>query len=104
VLGALHPGPMRFSQLRNSLTPISERMLILSLKELENARLICREETEAHAPSSTYRLTTVGISLLNHVRDLFLWMNTNAPSILAAYAPDQALQPDLEPCGRTGTD
>jgi DNA-binding HxlR family transcriptional regulator len=90
VLGALNVGPLRFSQFSKALAPISERMLILSLKKLENNGLICREEANASALQNTYRLTPLGRSLLEHVADLYLWMNENAPAILAAYSGEAA--------------
>ena len=96
VLGALHVGPLRFSQFRKSLAPISERMLILSLKKLETNGLIRREEANAPALQNTYRLTPLGQSLLEHVADLYNWMNANAPAIAAAYQADDAALDEID--------
>lgn len=90
VLGAMHVGPLRFSQFRKALAPISERMLILSLKKLESNGLIVREEADTPALQNTYRLTSLGRSLLEHIKDLFDWMNANAPAIVAAYIANAA--------------
>ena len=83
VLGCLVGGPLRFSQFRRQLEPISERMLILTLKKLEEGGFI--ERAAERASLSTYKLTALGLSLLEHVGDLFQWMNSNAPAVLESY-------------------
>lgn len=84
VLGLLHAGPLRFSQFRKTLEPMSERMLILALKKLEKNGLICRDES-GHSPlHNTYRLTPDGRALLDQMADLYAWMDEHGPAILAA--------------------
>jgi DNA-binding HxlR family transcriptional regulator len=85
VLGSLVNGPMRFSQMRKELTPISERMLILTLKKLEESGFIIRGQSAGHTVQNNYGLTPQGISLLEHVGDLFQWTNANVSTILKSY-------------------
>ena len=95
VLGSLYPGPMRFSQLRKTQEPISERMLILTLKKLEELGFIARGRADSAPNQNSYQLTALGRSLLEHVGELFHWMNTNAPTILATYEAGTAARPAL---------
>ncbi|GAA0533653.1 DNA-binding HxlR family transcriptional regulator [Rhizomicrobium palustre] len=94
VLGLLNNGPLRFSQFRKSLTPISERMLILALKKLERFSLIEREESNTTAAQAAYRLTPEGRSLLEHMGDLYLWMRLHETDILAAMTADTESKQD----------
>lgn len=106
VLGCLVNGPMRFSQFRKTLEPISERMLILTLKKLEDTGFLTRGPTDDHANQHTYRLTALGRSLLEHVGELFLWMNANAPQMLKSFAarrPPGRLRPNPPSARRART-
>jgi len=58
-------------------------MLILTLKKLDDGGFT--EHGGDGTSRNTYRLTAQGQSLLEHVGDLFHWMNANAPAILQSY-------------------
>ena len=55
--------PLRFSELRRSCPPISDRILSKELKELEGWDLIARTEIRIVPPHTEYRLTALGRTL-----------------------------------------
>ena len=55
--------PLRFSDLRRALPPISDRILSHELKELEGWDLISRQQIEQVPPHTEYRLTDFGVTL-----------------------------------------
>jgi DNA-binding HxlR family transcriptional regulator len=59
----LHEKKLRFSELRNKLVGISERMLISKLKELEQDGLINKIIHAQVPPKVEYELTELGYSL-----------------------------------------
>ncbi|GAA2999472.1 helix-turn-helix domain-containing protein [Streptosporangium longisporum] len=63
VLWALHHGPMRFGELRRSVSGISEKMLIQQLREMEAYGLVHREVYHQVPPKVEYSLTEFGRSL-----------------------------------------
>jgi DNA-binding HxlR family transcriptional regulator len=56
-------GPLRFGELRRTLPGISERMLILQLREMEASGLVHREVYPQVPPKVEYSLTEFGNSL-----------------------------------------
>jgi DNA-binding HxlR family transcriptional regulator len=60
VVFALGEGPLRFSELRETLEGISPRALTLALKDLEAAGLLDRRVTADYPPATVYRLTKAG--------------------------------------------
>jgi DNA-binding HxlR family transcriptional regulator len=63
ILFALQDGPVRFGQLRRAVPGISERMLILQLREMEASGLVHREVFHQVPPKVEYSLTRFGQSL-----------------------------------------
>jgi DNA-binding HxlR family transcriptional regulator len=63
ILFALQDGPVRFGQLRRAVPGISERMLILQLREMEASGLVHREVFHQVPPKVEYSLTQFGQSL-----------------------------------------
>jgi DNA-binding HxlR family transcriptional regulator len=54
---------LRFSELRRSCPPISDRILSKELKELEGCGLVSRTEYAIVPPRTEYRLTSLGRTL-----------------------------------------
>ncbi|RZK47648.1 MAG: transcriptional regulator, partial [Pedobacter sp.] len=54
---------MRYSELKNSIEGISERMLVAQLRELEKDGIIKRSVYAEVPPRVEYQLTTLGASL-----------------------------------------
>lgn len=65
----LKEGPLRFTELKNKIPNITERMLSLSLRELEKDLLISRTVYPEVPPRVEYALTSAG-KALNPVWDL----------------------------------
>ena len=68
---------LRYSELRNRLVGISERMLISKLKELENDGLINRIVHHQVPPKVEYELTELGLSLKEILNSMDKWGENN---------------------------
>ncbi|MEU4468578.1 helix-turn-helix domain-containing protein [Streptomyces sp. NPDC024017] len=83
ILFSLGEGPLRFGELRRTVAGISERMLILQLREMENSGLIHREVHHQVPPKVEYSLTEFGRSLNNALAPLGEWGEENLGRIEA---------------------
>nr|WP_233507513.1 helix-turn-helix domain-containing protein [Jiangella anatolica] len=83
ILFALQDGPLRFGQLRRAVGTISERMLILQVRELETAGLVHREVYQQVPPKVEYSLTDFGRSLNDAMASLGDWGERNIDRIEA---------------------
>jgi DNA-binding HxlR family transcriptional regulator len=73
ILFALQDGPVRFGELRRAVPGISERMLILQLREMEASGLVHREVYHQVPPKVEYSLTEFGRSLNAALAPLGEW-------------------------------
>ncbi|MFI6416794.1 winged helix-turn-helix transcriptional regulator [Streptomyces sp. NPDC050842] len=73
ILFALGEGPVRFGELRRAVPGISERMLILQLREMESSGLVHREVYHQVPPKVEYSLTEFGRSLNSAMAPLGAW-------------------------------
>lgn len=73
ILSALVEEKLRFSQLREAVDGITERMLILQLKELEKELLIKRTVYNEAPPRVEYELTKLAMDLVPIWRQLETW-------------------------------
>jgi DNA-binding HxlR family transcriptional regulator len=73
ILFWLGDGPLRFGELRRTVSGISERMLILQLRELEASGLVHREVHHQVPPKVEYSLTDFGLSLIAALVPLGQW-------------------------------
>jgi DNA-binding HxlR family transcriptional regulator len=64
----------RFSELERSIPGISQRMLTLTLRNLERDGLVTRELFPEVPPRVEYELTTLGKSLLQPLQGLVDWV------------------------------
>lgn len=69
---------LRYSELKNRLTGISERMLIAKLKELQADDLINRISHPEVPPRVEYELSQKGMSLENILMQMAEWGTKNA--------------------------
>jgi len=76
----LNNGSVRYSKLRKSMPNISERILILQLRELENDGLVNRTIYPEVPPRVEYKLTELGLKLEPVLRLLSDWGETNRPT------------------------
>lgn len=84
VVSTLGGGPKRFNQLRKALGSISQRMLTLTLRQLERDGLVTRTVFATVPPRVDYELTALGRSLLIPVSELGLWARQNRAAIQVA--------------------
>ncbi|NIG54706.1 helix-turn-helix domain-containing protein [Chitinophaga sp. Cy-1792] len=73
ILCNLEHGKLRFSELRNAIGGITERMLALQLKELEKAGLVKRTVYAEVPPRVDYELTAIARELVPIWAQLSQW-------------------------------
>jgi DNA-binding HxlR family transcriptional regulator len=83
LLWALMDGPVRFGELKRAVPGISERVLVLQLKQLEASGLIHRELYHQVPPKVEYSLTDFGKSALDALAPLGIWGEANMALIEA---------------------
>jgi DNA-binding HxlR family transcriptional regulator len=84
VIALLGDGTMRFSELRREIEGISQRMLTLTLRNLERDGLLTRTVFPEVPPRVEYTLTRLGKTLLEPIQGLAEWAADNRTSIQAA--------------------
>src|SRR6266478_3095693 len=89
VVGALAKGPIRYNEIRRRVEGISQRMLTLTLKGLEQDGLVTRTMYPTIPPRVDYELTELGRKLIVPLRALAKWARENRPAMLAARAAFQ---------------
>lgn len=91
VVTELSEAPRRFNALRRSIEGISQRMLTVTLRNLERDGLVARHVTPSTPPQVEYSLTELGRSMIAPVQALSVWATAKQPAIQAARAAyDQA--------------
>jgi DNA-binding HxlR family transcriptional regulator len=73
IIGTLAGGPTRYSELADAIPGISQRMLTLTLKQLQRNGLLNRTAYPEVPPRVEYSLTAMGTSLLSTVLELAAW-------------------------------
>ncbi|MCR9012118.1 winged helix-turn-helix transcriptional regulator [Gabonibacter chumensis] len=75
-------GTMRFNEIQKTIDDISQRMLSVTLRTLEQDGLIRRKVYAEVPPRVEYSLTPVGVSLIPHINALVDWAILNMSRIL----------------------
>ena len=86
VVQTLGEGPKRFNELRREIPSVSQRMLTLTLRNLERDGLVSRTVTPVIPPRVDYELTGLGQSLLVPISGLATWAVDNVEAIHDAQA------------------
>ena len=86
VVQTLAGGPRRFNELRREIPSVSQRMLTLTLRNLERDGLVKRTVTPRIPPRVDYELTELGHSLQKPICGLADWALENVERIHAAQA------------------
>jgi DNA-binding HxlR family transcriptional regulator len=81
VVQTLGDGPRRFNQLRREIPSVSQRMLTLTLRNLERDGLVSRTVTPSIPPRVDYELTALGHSLQKPICALASWALGNVEAI-----------------------
>lgn len=84
VVGSLSDGPLRYSELRDRIDGISQKMLTQTLRGLERDGLVTRTVMAQIPPRVDYELTPAGHSLRDPLRALEDWAKEHMPDIISA--------------------
>ena len=86
VIIMLRERPYRFNELKRGIDGISQRMLTLTLRNMERDGLVTRTVTPSIPPRVDYELTEIGHSLAGPVKVLGEWAFRNLKQIAIAQA------------------
>lgn len=86
VISLLKNDTMRFTELRREIDGISQRMLTVTLRNLERDGLIARTVYPEVPPRVEYRLTPLGCTLLGTIDALVAWTEEHQSEIARARA------------------
>ena len=92
VVQTLGEGQKRFNELRREIPSVSQRMLTLTLRNLERDGLVNRTVTPTIPPRVDYELTELGQSLQKPICGLATWATDNVEAIHRAQARFDAEQ------------
>jgi DNA-binding HxlR family transcriptional regulator len=92
VIATLDQGTRRFGELRREVEGISQRMLALTLRQLERDGLVERTVYAVVPPKVEYALTDLGSTLLESVRGLVNWALEHRGQVAAARVEYDARQ------------
>ena len=84
VVGMLSRGTLRFNELKRQINGISQRMLTLTLRNLERDGLVTRTIYPEIPPRVEYGLTALGETLKGPINTLWDWSASNHQAIVAA--------------------
>ncbi len=82
-------GTIRFKELQRSLPDISQKMLTVTLRTLEEDGLVSREVFAVVPPKVEYTLTERADSLLPHIYAITNWAKENMDSIIENRSKNQ---------------
>jgi len=77
-------GTLRFNELKHKIGDVSQRMLTVTLRNLEKDGIITRRIYAEVPPRVEYELTPLGYSLMEQLAHFADWANSNSRQILAA--------------------
>ncbi|WP_262851295.1 winged helix-turn-helix transcriptional regulator [Mumia quercus] len=93
VVSLLEERTMRFNELRREIDGISQRMLTVTLRNLERDGLVCRTVYAEVPPRVEYCLSPLGRTLLGTIQSLVRWTEEHQEEIVEARAEfDRAQQ------------
>ncbi|MEU3954976.1 winged helix-turn-helix transcriptional regulator [Streptomyces achromogenes] len=86
VIALLENRSLRFNQLRHSIEGISQRMLTVTLRQLERDGLVRRTVHPVVPPRVDYELTPLGVTLHDTIQALVTWTEEHQEEIAIARA------------------
>jgi DNA-binding HxlR family transcriptional regulator len=84
VIALLDRRRLRFTELRREIDGVSQRMLTVTLRQLERDGLVRRTVHPVVPPRVDYELTPLGASLHETIQALVTWTETHQREIAAA--------------------
>jgi len=97
VLGALTRGTRRYSELRDRIGGISEKMLAQTLRDLERDGFVIRRQHPAVPPRVDYTLTPSGMEVAQRVNSLIGWLQDHVGELVAAQRAHAEAQAERRP-------
>lgn len=85
VVYALKDGPRRLSELQRDIKGVSQKMLIQTLRKLEQYGLVERTVYPVVPPKVEYTLTPQGVTLIGPLRVICTWMEEHFTQMQNAY-------------------
>ena len=95
VIALLDEGTRRFTELRREIDGISQRMLTLTLRQLERDGLVERTVYPVVPPKVEYELTDLGSTLIESIRGLVSWAKEHRGQVAAARVAYDERQSDV---------
>ncbi|MGW4893222.1 winged helix-turn-helix transcriptional regulator [Kitasatospora sp. NPDC004240] len=86
VIALLDRRSLRFTELRREIDGVSQRMLTVTLRQLERDGLVLRTVHPVVPPRVDYALTPLGRTLHTTIRSLVTWTESHRQEIAAARA------------------
>jgi DNA-binding HxlR family transcriptional regulator len=86
VIALLDRRTLRFTELRREIDGVSQRMLTVTLRQLERDGLVRRTVHPVVPPRVDYELTELGVTLHETIQALVAWTETHQNEIAAARA------------------
>ena len=86
VISLLEERTLRFTELRRQIDGISQRMLTVTLRQLERDGLVCRTVYPVVPPRVEYCLSPLGHTLLGTIQALVTWTEEHQAEIALARA------------------
>ncbi len=86
VIALLDNESMRFTELKKTIDGISQRMLTVTLRQLERDGLVSRTVYPVVPPRVDYELTPLGVTLHATIQSLVSWTETHQSEIATARA------------------
>jgi DNA-binding HxlR family transcriptional regulator len=93
VIALLEHRTLRFTELRRRIDGVSQRMLTVTLRQLERDGLVRRTVHPVVPPRVDYALTPLGSTLHATIQALVTWTETHQNEIAAARATYDAATP-----------
>jgi DNA-binding HxlR family transcriptional regulator len=84
VVELLGHGSRRFTELRREVEGISQRMLTVTLRQLERDGMVRRTVHPVIPPRVDYELTPLGVTLLDTIQPLVAWTRAHRDEIAEA--------------------
>jgi DNA-binding HxlR family transcriptional regulator len=84
VISLLAERTLRFNELRREIDGISQRMLTVTLRQLERDGLVCRTVYPVVPPRVEYCLSPLGTTLLGTIQALVVWTEEHQLEIARA--------------------
>ena len=86
TIALLERQTLRFSELQRQIDGVSQRMLTVTLRQLERDGLVTRTVYPVVPPRVEYSLTDLGCTLLSTIQSLVSWTEEHQAEIAAARA------------------